>query len=224
MGIDTKKVALLTIGQSPRVDVVPEIRQFLPSNIQLIEAGALDELSPDEISSHSPRSKESILVSRLANGKEVRIDKDFVHRRLQELITLLEESVDILSILCSAVFEPFVCNRPLVLPYRLLQGFVSAVRFPGPLGVLVPATEQVETIGREFESWGVEVVTKAVSPYAEEERLEEVVQKLLGAGVSAILLDCFGYSVEMKQRAQRASGLPVITVRTLLARALAELL
>ena len=48
--------------------------------------------------------------------------------------------------------------------------------------------------------------------------------RLASEGVVAILLHCFGFSLAMRKEAARASGLPVISVRDLCAKALSELL
>ncbi|MBC7317582.1 MAG: AroM family protein, partial [Chloroflexi bacterium] len=43
-------------------------------------------------------------------------------------------------------------------------------------------------------------------------------------GATAFLLHCFGYSGRMKGEVRAATGAPVLLVRSILARALAELL
>jgi protein AroM len=44
-----RRVGLVTIGQSPRVDVVPEIKEVLRDvEVEVVECGALDKLSKDE--------------------------------------------------------------------------------------------------------------------------------------------------------------------------------
>ncbi|HHE47479.1 MAG TPA: hypothetical protein ENL11_00790 [Candidatus Acetothermia bacterium] len=48
--------------------------------------------------------------------------------------------------------------------------------------------------------------------------------RLASEGAVAILLHCFGFSLAMRKEAAHASRLPVISVRSLLARALCELL
>ncbi len=35
-------IGTVTIGQSPRVDLIPELRAILGEEVQIIEAGALD--------------------------------------------------------------------------------------------------------------------------------------------------------------------------------------
>ena len=122
-----KKIALLTIGQSPRVDVTPEIRASLSEYVEIVEGGALDDLDREEIEAHVPKTPQSTLVSRMKDGSEVRIDKSYVHERLQELIHNFEAQVDLIGLLCSATFPIFSCRCPLIIPYQLLYGFVSAI-------------------------------------------------------------------------------------------------
>ncbi len=41
----SKKVRIITIGQSPRTDVVPEMTPFLGDDVEVLESGALDGLT-----------------------------------------------------------------------------------------------------------------------------------------------------------------------------------
>lgn len=40
-----KKIGAITIGQSPRIDVIPEMQEILGENVIILEAGALDGLT-----------------------------------------------------------------------------------------------------------------------------------------------------------------------------------
>lgn len=44
-GITMKKIGAITVGQSPRVDLIPEIQPILGDSVEIIQAGALDGLS-----------------------------------------------------------------------------------------------------------------------------------------------------------------------------------
>ena len=37
-----KKIGMLTIGQSPRDDILPGLKEILGKNVEIVEAGALD--------------------------------------------------------------------------------------------------------------------------------------------------------------------------------------
>ena len=74
-GITMKKIGAITVGQSPRVDLIPEIQPILGDSVEIIQAGALDGLSKEEIAKFVPRPGENVLVSRLTE-EECRIPRD----------------------------------------------------------------------------------------------------------------------------------------------------
>ncbi|NCB17973.1 MAG: hypothetical protein EOM65_17595 [Synergistales bacterium] len=49
-----KIIGTVTIGQSPRTDVIPDIASILGPDVEIREAGALDGLSRDEIAAFCP--------------------------------------------------------------------------------------------------------------------------------------------------------------------------
>ena len=217
-----RRLGVVTIGQSPRDDVVPELRALLPKNVIVVETGALDGLSKEEIP--PPQAPERTLVTRLSDGTELQVDKAFVHGRLEAAVRSLETRVDLIAYLCSGDLPEFPARVPILIPHRLLEGYLKAIRFPGPIGVLVPAPAQVKPALEELESWGVPALGQAVSPYSQASRVGEAARRLASEGAAAILLHCFGFDLAMRKEAAHASRLPVISVRSLLARALCELL
>ncbi len=56
-------VGLVTIGQSPRSDVVPEIAALIGPGVDVQEAGALDGLGHSEIEALAPTGHDEILVT-----------------------------------------------------------------------------------------------------------------------------------------------------------------
>ncbi|NIN92809.1 hypothetical protein GTO36_07485, partial [bacterium] len=69
------KVGLLTIGQSPREDVVPEMNPFFLPQIKILEKGLLDDLSPEEIRRLKPKKGETPLITRLRKGGSVQLSQ-----------------------------------------------------------------------------------------------------------------------------------------------------
>ena len=62
------KIGAVTIGQSPRVDVTPDIMPIFGDEVELLQMGALDGLSKEDIAAMVPREGDYILVSRLNDG------------------------------------------------------------------------------------------------------------------------------------------------------------
>ena len=61
-------VGLITIGQSPRSDVVPEMAALIGPGVDVREAGALDGLNRSGIEALAPTGHDEILVTRLQDG------------------------------------------------------------------------------------------------------------------------------------------------------------
>ena len=85
-------VGLVTIGQSPRVDVVPDMAAILGSGVTVRERGALDGLGRAEIAALAPRPGDDILVTRLADGTAAFVAKRHIVSRVQAAIGELERA------------------------------------------------------------------------------------------------------------------------------------
>src|SRR5205814_1585120 len=81
---------LITIGQSPRDDVVPEMLAQLGFEVEAIQLGAIDGLSLEEVRELAPRGDEPWAVSRLRDGTEVRLAKRELDPRMQRCVDAVE--------------------------------------------------------------------------------------------------------------------------------------
>ncbi|MBC7094445.1 AroM family protein [Thermococcus sp.] len=215
------KVGFITIGQSPRVDVVPEIKPYL-GDVEIIECGALDGLTLEEIKELAPKEGEYVLVSRLRDGTQVRLSKEKIVKRLQECIRKLETEVDIVGVLCTGEFPELSSRKLLVEPSLLLLKTVESLEV-SKLGVIVPDRDQVEMTKRKWSSIANTIKVRSVSPYlGEEDELIRVAQELEDCDL--IVLDCIGYNLNAKRLVKKVAKKPVILPRTLMARVIGELL
>lgn len=64
-------VGTVTIGQTPRTDVIPELSAIL-GDVTVREAGALDGLSRAEIAGLAPQRGDYVLVTRLRTDRPFR--------------------------------------------------------------------------------------------------------------------------------------------------------
>lgn len=217
-----RAIALITIGQSPRDDVVPDIRRRLPARLDVIEAGALDGLDHAAIQRLGPAEPADALVTRLTDGTQVIVGKRAVLPRLQECLDRLADRADAAVILCTGAFPTLVSARPLLEPDRIMAGAVAAVHRQGPIGVIAPIAEQVEGTRRLFVAPGREVVVAVASPYGGGDALEQAARTLAGAGAGLIVLNCMGFSDAHKARAVAACGRAVLQPASLLAKFIDE--
>lgn len=219
-----KKVGFITIGQSPRADVVPEMMRTLGRGYEAVEAGALDGHTHGEIRQLEIGPGDHLLVSRMRDGAEVRITEELVVPLIQRRIHEVEEKgVDIILLLCSGRFPEFESKALVVTPSEIVRGAVDAALRRGKLGVVYPAREQLAEAYVDWSREGREVHLDAASPYVSEEELVGLAERLAERDLDLILLNCMGFTRLMKQLVMERTGKPVIQPNALVARVLKEL-
>lgn len=212
------KVGFVTIGQSPRMDVVPEIKPLL-GDVEIYECGALDGLTIKEIQGLAPGKQDYVLVTRLRDGTQVKLSRNKIVKRLQECVDRLEKEVDVIGVLCTGEFPGLKSKKLLVEPSLLSLKTVESLSV-SKLGVIVPDPRQVELTRKK---WGGGVDVESVSPYTGNEgELKKAAEALKHCDV--IVLDCIGYNINAKKIVRKITGKPVILPRTLMARIMGELL
>ena len=125
------KVGLITVGQSPRSDVVPDMAAILGGDVEIVEAGALDGLTREQIAPLAPEGDDEILVTRLADGSSVFVGKTKMIPRIEARIAALEDrGVALNVLLCTGEFPKLAARRPFLEPQQLLLGLLRAMVVP----------------------------------------------------------------------------------------------
>ena len=102
------KIGAVTIGQSPRSDVIADIRPILGSEVDVVEAGALDGLTKEEIAKLFPKEGDYVLVTRLRDGTSVKVAERYITPLLQDKISnLFESGIPVVLLLCTGNFPNF---------------------------------------------------------------------------------------------------------------------
>lgn len=218
-----KKIGMLTIGQSPRDDLIPGISKLLGDGIEIIQAGALDDLTYEEITSIPLRKEHYILVSRMRDGREIKITKKAVLSRMQEKIKEIEDlGIRLIVIMCTGKFPSFESRGLVITPQEILKGVLEGSLKEGRLGVVYPAEEQEFMAEQEFGREGVKVYADSVSPYAPED-VGGLINRLKEQNLDLIFLNCFGFPEELRAKIKEETGKPTILSNALIARVLLEL-
>ena len=219
-------VGLITIGQSPRSDVDPEMAAVIGPGVDVREAGALDGLTRPQIEALKPTGSDEILVTRLQDGTAVFIGKQKIVARVEAQIATLERGgATLTALLCTGAFPPLVSSRPLVQPQPLLLGALRAMRWPGRLGVVTPSVPHVPQTEARWRRDGFDPVVVPLSPYEEEDAgaLARVATAFRDAGVGLIAMDCMGFRRKTRDELRGLTGAPVLLANLLVARVIAEL-
>jgi protein AroM len=215
-----RTLAAVTIGQSPRDDIVPEMQSLVPGTVW-IQAGALDGMVDEEIARLAPAPGDFPLVTRLADGRAVVVGAESIHLLLEGAVRRVEQSADVVVLLCSGMFS-LACRAPLLLPGRLLMAAARTVANDRPIAVFTPEASQVGMQERRWRDAGLKVTVYFASPYLPTD-FSSLGERARDAGTDLIVLDCLGYTRQMKAEVAAASGRPVLLVRSLTARVAAEL-
>src|SRR6266403_1285539 len=131
------RIGMVTVGQAPRGDVVPDMAALLPG-VEILEAGALDGLDRAAIARLAPAGDDEILVTRLADASSVFVGKAHVLPRVKARIAALEDQgVALTVLLCTGAFPRMAARRPLLEPQQVLLGVLRGLSHPARLGVPV---------------------------------------------------------------------------------------
>ena len=215
------KLAAVTVGQSPRDDILTEIREAIGGDLDITEIGVLDNLNADEIAAMAPVGNERRLCTSLRDGSEVVTSKAKTAIRLNTILgDLSKGDFDDIVLLCTGYFDDLQCGQPLIESQRLVDGYLAAMSFGNrKIGVMVPLAEQTEEPKQhaDYES----AATTYASPYSGD-RLREAGQEL--ADMDLIVMHCMGYTNAMRNTVMEASGRPVVLARNVIASGISQLI
>jgi protein AroM len=224
MTTHTPVVGLVTIGQSPRPDVVPEMAAVIGPGIDVREAGVLDGLSRAQIDALQPTGNDEILVTRLRDGAAVFLGKEKIVETVEQRVAALERGgATLTALLCTGDFPKLRATRPIVQPQPVLVGAVRGMSWPGRLGVVVPSVPHVPQAVERWRGEGFDPVVTALSPYEEEDpaALRRAAEGVRGSGL--VVLDCMGFGRKTRDEMRELTGAPVLLANLLVARVIAEL-
>ncbi|WP_029621133.1 AroM family protein [Pseudorhizobium marinum] len=214
------KIAFVTIGQSPRTDIVPEmmadISLGLPEgSVDVEEFGVLDGMSPDELDAIRASDGEHSFATRMANGAEIVTSTLRTEARLNLLLERVDQQgFDLIVLLCTGTkIEPL--KKTLVVEaQRIVDSTVDALAVSArQLGVILPLERQVKDFAERHVFPGSPRLV-AASPYAGDDMADRA-RSLDGCDL--VVMHCMGYSKEMLDAVRETVDAPVLLSRRLVA-------
>jgi len=215
-------LAILTIGQTPRNDILPELTCWFPDTIQVQEFGALDGQPEEEIERLLPEASDHRLVTRLRDGRQTVVRKSWIARRLQDVLDGIDpEDYLAVVLLCTGEFSDLHFDGLFLDAQNLVDHGTDAICAGAHrIGVLLPLIEQSQEFHYKTRP-DQELRFAAVSPY-EGDEFPAAAQALSDCDV--IVMHCMGYTEAQRTSLVALTGKPVLLARRLVGAGIAQIL
>ncbi len=216
------RLALVTIGQAPRPDLIPDIADQLAGWAEITEHGALDGLSTAEIRAGAPASGERALHVRLGVGEHAVVAAHLVDTQLEMLIAALDRrGYDMIALVTTGVYRSFASQTPLVHGQRAVDAWIAALLHGAcQVGVIYPLAQQVDQapFGEPLAGHSTLLQdARTVSVSGQGVGIAEAAAHLRAAEL--IFMHSVGYTEAMAREAAASSGRAVVTARRIIAAA-----
>ncbi|WP_394923016.1 AroM family protein [uncultured Robinsoniella sp.] len=219
------KIGAITIGQAPRVDVTGDVMEIFHGKAELLQGGGLDGLTREEIETFKPEDSDYVLVSRLTDGSSVTFAERHILPRLQQRIYDLEaQGVKFIMFFCTGDFpDTFKSKVPLIFPCKILNHIVPLLTKTSNIITVTPSPLQVAQCEEKWRKYVNQVTSIPASPYGDWETLTAAAERIKDMEGDLVVLDCIGYTQEMKEMFAKITGKMIVLSRTILARVVSEL-
>lgn len=175
---------------------------------EVVIAGGLDGVTPTELRGLIPADGDPRIMTELADGATVVVDRAALTCRLQDRMdALVADGCDLVVCLTTCV-----CPRPTpgavaLFATPVLEAIVRATLPPGSrLGLVVPLSSQYAQIGGFWASRGYEPTCAAADPWGDLAAIDEAAARLARVRPPLVVMDCFAYSREHRERLRRSVG------------------
>lgn len=208
------RVAFVTVGQSPRDDLLPELLEYVDRPIQAFEFGALDGLSAAAIAAMAPRPGELTLSTR-AHGRTVMVSKPQIIERLNHLLARVErEGFDLTVLLSTGPFPRLVRRGALVEAESIVRTAIDSVAVTGQtIGIVLPLARQMEEYAQG--RWEGVRMRLTHAPCEPSPRLAVAAREVRDCDL--VVLDSIAYTEAMRSEIAAMTGRPVVLARRVIA-------
>jgi protein AroM len=220
-----RRLGVVVVGQSPRPEIVAELRHVIAPGIGIAVRGALDGMTRAEIDGLTPADGHDALFTRLPSGDAVKISKHAVEERARSVIeSLAAEGVTATMMCCTGEFPNLETGAGIVRPSAVLAGIVHGLLPKGRLGLFVPLSEQVGALDDKWRRDGIEITSIPMTPGCPDSEIDQAAARMRAAAPDIVVMDCMSYTHAMKDRVRLTIKVPVILGIAAAAHVLAEIL
>ena len=217
-----RRVAFVTLGQSPRPDLVPDILSRMDVPVEPTEIGLLDDLDTRELAKARPGPDEPAFLSRLRDGRQVELSVGWTRERCRRVYDRIGSTrpdlVVMMSASCGTGFRH--CSATLESDRVVVQAIEAFSRADLGLGVIVPLPgllNDLQPIGGPWKKARVQAAR-----HGDRNALRRAAREL--AECDIVVLHSLGYSDADREAVAGVIEAPVILNRHLVANAIRDAL
>ena len=210
----------MPLGQTPRDDWLEPIQRLVGDSVEVVQHGCLDGLTYEDILALDQRPDDHMLMTALpaAGGKRVAFAKRHVLDRMQaNLDTVTANGADMVAVCCSEKWPvSYQFDGKWIEVFSVMHDLVTGMGYKGKGVVFYHVEGQKQaTIDRWTDVDGQDFVYLADGRTDEEH--EAIMRDLKEVGYEYAVLDCFGFSLELREKIQDCLGIPTYLPLTSLA-------
>ena len=200
-------VGIYTIGQTPRLDLVENLKR-VTHTCRFEIRGALDGLGQDQVPACGPGGYP--LETCLRDGTRVVVDAAFLGQRLQDAITEWDDRVSAHLVLCAGAFPYLRARKMLIQPFDCAVGHFAACGLRS-LEVVVPFGAQVTSSVRKWEGAGFSCRAHVLPDRSASGFVERWLPESVGeTSADALVIDYVGLPATALEQAKTETDIPVV--------------
>lgn len=223
----SRRIAFVTIGQTPRDDIVPEMVSEISAGtagakVHVDEFGVLDGLSADDLGKMMAGEGEASFATRMADGREVVTSKDRTEDRLNHMLGEIDKAgFDLVVLLCTGTAIVPLKDTLVVEAQRIVDATAGALAASARrVGVIVPLERQVAQFTMRHAAMTPAKVI-AASPYSNDDLKARAAAM---RDCDLIVMHCMGYSAAMFEQVRSSVDAPVLLSRRIVAGVVRQML
>jgi len=217
-----QRVAFVTLGQTPRNDVVPELCRLVGSPMEILEFGVLDNVSRDVMALAGPDPGDPALLTRLRDGSDVVLSLDWTSDRMGEIHhQIASQDIDLVVLMSTMLGVAPAPARATIFCDRVAARAIETFAHAGLIvGLVLSLENQSEHIVSGC-PWS-KMLRVAIARPGDRVALETAIDELEGCDV--VVLHSVTYSEPERKFAAARSGRPVVLARRMVASAIRDAL
>ncbi len=211
-----KKIAFITVGQSPRNDMSDVWKEL--KNCEIIQAGVLDNLSDSYIEEKlTPVNGDAVLVTKKQNGTTIVIREKDISPLMDKCVKSVEEKdADIIVLLCTGETVRISSSKIVLHMNDVVTNYVIASGLKNNIGIVIPDVRQRDIMENRWKNLGITVKSFVANPYGNADEHKQMAESIKNEGLAMIILDCMGFKEEHALIYSEKLGVPAVLPRRVL--------